>query len=55
MILPQVGGVATGLRNLLQLSLSTRSDTEVVQTADSSQHGGQCNLAGFLAEEAVWS
>lgn len=55
MILSQVSGVATGLRNLLQLSLNTRSGTEVVQTSDSAQHGGQCNVAGFLAEEAVWS
>lgn len=55
MILPQVRRIATGLRDLLQLSLNTRSDAEVVQTPNSSQHGGQCNVAGFLAKEAVWS
>lgn len=52
-ILTHVSSVSFLLRNLLQLALRTRGATEVRQTTDHAQHGGQGDDAGFLAQRGV--
>lgn len=44
---------ATCARHLLQLTLRTRGATEVIQTADDTEHGRQCDFAGFLAQAGM--
>lgn len=52
-ILTHVNSISFLLRNLLQLPLRTRGTTEICQTTDHAQHGGQGDDAGFLAQGGV--
>lgn len=53
MVFLHVDVESTSTRDLLQLTLSARSATEIVQTADNTEHSGESNLASFLAEAGV--
>lgn len=54
-VLTEVVVVAALTGDLAELALASRGRTEVVQTTDDAEHGGQSKESGLLAQSSVGS